>query len=869
MRSVEYSVETIRALEGAFAEQRLHRPMRLKRYEQGALLEYDLRGIIPDARAHVRLEIIRFVGGGYAGQVYKVRLLFYDPIDGEIAGMEVGRVYALKILVPPSGAGRRIRDFLYRLGFQAPFSLQTLAAAGRSAALWQKFIRRAAQVEFGRSDAVVEILGTLLDARLGSYGELSEWVDGRMWQFEVDDDLDARRRWKPGRSDQGLGSVEYRSKREFMHRLVALMRRMGAVELARQYEWWSLKSQPNAMKRIQSDPDPRAGLTAVDFRAGMTLLPFFPQCPADFKLICQGLGRGRLAQFDKGDIKRLKRYVDENASAFADMRDALPDLEREDRAYRDSLVDLTYHHLKLFGGRLRRAVMGGFRESWRVRNLTDEQTAARLARGPLRSLLFLGLGFLPWLWPVPVILAILAKNLIYLAILPALFLIPAFRALWGRADLRRHAGRMIISPAYFLRAGRGRIAEAVVCWLRAGRASEARAMAIASRPWLYYVNLPLAWLPAGIHRFLTDKARFRESLRAFFVQPVRLLLRPEERERWLLAMLAQGRQNGLLSAAEEQRIAGQVKEPYIQKYLKSLAVHLATLFVSETVFLTTAIVYILAHPDLGWQQATLRAGLIIGALNLLPISPGSLIRGFYVIGLMIKERNFKDYNIAFGVSFLKMIGYLAFPIQMAYRYPDLARFMAGHWANEAVHRVPIFGERGAWLEHFVFDLFYNKPLTVRRRMRERAAKRAGRLPRRWPLLLITAGSVGLLAALGLGWGKLTGGTPDFGRFWWAAVWIPLLAGVLTALCGGGMTAGRRMIWGMAAGAGTGLLYGLAPYSEFWTAAFGPLPVTTGPLLLAGFRSAVEFLLLFGVLGLIGAAIIETRPPRRPSSAISA
>jgi hypothetical protein len=91
----------------------------------------------------------------------------------------------------------------------------------------------------------------------------------------------------------------------------------------------------------------------------------------------------------------------------------------------------------------------------------------------------------------------------------------------------------------------------------------------------------------------------------------------------------------------------------------------------------------------------------------------------YVVYLVIRERNFKDYNIAVFLGFFKYIGYLAFPIQMTHRYPALARFMAGHWATEAVHAVPVFGERGALLEHSVFNLFYNWPLTIRRRMQKR------------------------------------------------------------------------------------------------------------------------------------------------------
>ena len=858
----EYSPETIRSLESVFADQKVLRPFRLRRYEPGAILEYEIRGIAPDGRVRARLEILKFVGGGFAGQVYQVRAQSIDPVEGRVEGLEAGRIYALKILIPPSGFGSRIRNLFYGFGFQAPFSLQSLASAGRSQALWQKFIRRAARVEFGRGDAVVDVVGTFLDERLGSYGELSEWVDGRMWRFEVDDDLDARRQWKPGDPGDGVGSPEYRTKREFMKRLVALMRRMGAIELARQYEWWSLKSQPNAMNRTAADPDPLAGLVAVDFRAGMTLTPLNPQCPVDFKLILQGLGRGRLVQFDKGDFHKLGRYLDDHAAAFADLRPAFEELKREDAAYRDALIDFTYHHVRLFSGRLRRRIMDGFREGWRVRNITDDAAAAGLKKSGLLSFLFL---LAPWValatpllfvfvWPGPV----WWKYPLWL--LP-LFLAPLVRKLWGRKDLRSHYGRMLSSPRYFLKAGRARIAEAMVRWIRCGRASDERALKIAGAPWRYYVQLPLSLLPPGFHRFLTEKTYFRERIRAMFVQPVRLLVHPAERERWMIEMIDQGEKNGLLTAPEAERIKGQVKEPYIQKYLKSLAVHAATLFVSETVFLTAAVVYVLAHPELSWQAATLRAGVIIGALNLLPISPGSLVRGFYVIGLMIKERNFRDYNIAFGVSFLKVLGYLAFPIQMTYRYPDLARFMAGHWANEAVHRVPVFGEKGAWLEHFVFDAFYNFPLTLRRRIRTRAERRARERKRSWTTPLVVLAAAAALGTLVAGFAKISGGPPAFRRMWGLGIWVPLVAGALITRAASGFRMRQRVVRGMVGGAVLGLFAGIAPYIKQLGPYFGTAVIAENvPFGLAIAKSGVGFMLLFGVLGLIGAVIAETRRP---------
>jgi hypothetical protein len=155
-----------------------------------------------------------------------------------------------------------------------------------------------------------------------------------------------------------------------------------------------------------------------------------------------------------------------------------------------------------------------------------------------------------------------------------------------------------------------------------------------------------------------------------------------------------------------------------------------TLPITQVVSLTVAAIYILQNPQLSWQEASATALVIIGSFQVVPVSPGSLTRGLYVLWLVIKERNVRDYNIAVVLGFFKYVGYLAFPIQMTYRYPTIARFMAAHWATEAVHAVPVFGEGGALLEHRVFGLFYNWPLTIRRRIARRAEVRKAH-PQRW------------------------------------------------------------------------------------------------------------------------------------------
>ena len=150
--AVAYSVETVRKLQDKFRDQDILRPLRVGRYEPGTALEFELRGVIPAGRATARFEVIRFVGGGFAGQVYKVKLLELSAREGEVRGLEPGSVFALKILVPPSGFSKRIRDLFYAFAFQGPFSLQVNTSASRAQALWQKFIRRAAKIEFGRED---------------------------------------------------------------------------------------------------------------------------------------------------------------------------------------------------------------------------------------------------------------------------------------------------------------------------------------------------------------------------------------------------------------------------------------------------------------------------------------------------------------------------------------------------------------------------------------------------------------------------------------------------------------------------------------------------------------------------------------------
>ena len=819
--SKEYSVEVCRQLESGFHAAKLHRPMRISRYDAGMELTYDVSGIEHSETAKVHLVVEKFVGGGFAGQVYRVKV---TGIEGTIDGLQIDKVYAIKILIPPSGFSRLFRNLLYWIGFQGPFQLQVNPAAARAGALWQKLIRRGAKIQFGNENAVVDIYGTFVDDKQGSCGELREWIEGRTWRLEVDDRLDLLKKWQRGEKvdEQQVGSPEYRAKRKFMREFVSLLHDMGAYEFARQYEWSTCKSQPNALKRQGTDEDPSGGLVAVDFRAGLALLPFLPMSPGDFKLILKGLLRGSLVQFDRGKITKLEVFMRAHSEEFAGMNEMLEDLKNSEQIYRDSIPDLTHNHLRLlYSRKLWSTMLDSAVNGWQVRNQVDEQHDRKFRNSRILTLLFFVIGLIP-------------------------FLGKFIRRIWGRADWRKHYAAMLTNWDYFKRAVRGKIAEKVIVWHRAGRLDAEKAVKVAAGISRFLCHLPLSILPAGLHRILTDKKYAKERLVYYLVRPVRLYFNAELREQWLREMMTEGQKKHMLSDEDARVIISQINEPFIQKYLKSLAVHVCTLPVTQVVSVALAVIYVLMHPEMPRRQAWGIGAGIIALFQVVPISPGSLTRGLYVLYLVIKERNFKDYNIAVFLGFFKYVGYLAFPIQMTYHYPVLSRFMAGHWATEAVHVIPVFGEGGALLEHWIFCLFYNWPLTIRRRMCKRAEVRALKKPRYWHAGLCAVATAGMLGLADYIYFQNLGEMPGLRDIWCLVILATLICGVAVTLGCRGAALGKRIVTAAACGVLAGALY----------AGISALLSYNGGIV----ASIIWRMFIFATLTTVGAIVTEIKLP---------
>ena len=155
MAKIKYSSELCKELATTAEDPQLkirHRPVR---YENGTVLPVEITGVFPAIEGTAELTVDKFLGGGFAGQVYRCKLTGLElPEGGKIPGLEIGKLYAIKIVIPPSSFSRWFRNTTYWLAFQGPFSSQVNYGACRAGLAWQKLVRRAGKIKFGRETAV-------------------------------------------------------------------------------------------------------------------------------------------------------------------------------------------------------------------------------------------------------------------------------------------------------------------------------------------------------------------------------------------------------------------------------------------------------------------------------------------------------------------------------------------------------------------------------------------------------------------------------------------------------------------------------------------------------------------------------------------
>jgi hypothetical protein len=194
---------------------------------------------------------------------------------------------------------------------------------------------------------------------------------------------------------------------------------------------------------------------------------------------------------------------------------------------------------------------------------------------------------------------------------------------------------------------------------------------------------------------------------------------------------------------------------------------------------------------------------------------------------------------------------------MTKHYPSIARFMASHWATSAVHIVPVFGERGALLEHWVFCLFYNWPLTIRRRVGKRIEKRASIKPRYWHMPLAAVFGAAVFVAVDTMWFTHEEQLPTLRDVWYFTFLLPVFCGIVVTLAAGGLVLWKRFASATICGLAVGVLGILVTYN---TIAVDFLPVAD--VIIQG----VWRVFAMAIFATIGAILAEINLPDKELSA---
>ncbi len=682
-------------------------------YLLGEVIERDVQAIDGALLGRVRFVLASSPGGGYAGQVYRAAVQQPGPLPSQVA---------LKVLRPRSRWKNFAREWLFELCFQTAFAPRLREEAVQSGLMWQALLRSAVGAEFTCLGAVAQPYGYFWDPGLASYVEVHEWVEGRQPRYEPDETLMAGwfRRPRPA------PDTEMARKKRFMDALAGLCHRMGALGLARQYEWYTLVSQANVLTvdipgeevlttasgldtagdlLAGGNPSGRTTLVAVDCRPGLAIPFFLPISPAHARIILQGLQRGVLVHYDEVDFSRLAAYLGAHPD-LERLRPLAKRLARVDAAYRAGLPDLWHTRTRLLrDAAFRGVVFRAAAQDWECSGLVSPGAAAGLANRPRKLMGLWLLARLPLIGPW---LVRLLAHSGYRRHLRALLAQPVCRraalACWRKRDLPTWLADERIPPA------RARRLEASL----ASYAAE---------------KLLLAPMPVGLHRFLVDPAARRAWLRRGLLQPLGLLFSQPARLRWLESILAEQRERGVIPPDKARALLGQLNEPRLHSFIRDLGLAAGLDVFSRLVYLALGL-YGLSSGDF----------LPLGLAALAPVSPSGVVRFLYVLARLVIELPGillrRDPGHAPGRLLLaRLAALLAAPwrwfgnlfplLEISAVYTRLAFVLTEYYAMRTADLVPIYGGSGKLLEYWVFQICFNLPLSLHhelKRRRERVSK---------------------------------------------------------------------------------------------------------------------------------------------------
>lgn len=657
---------------------------RKRGYYFGESVEVEVHGLDGGTLGTERFTIETSPGSGFAGQVYRAIPERGVILDASSATEEKHPV-ALKVLRPKSRWKEAFRDILFKLSYQTPFAPRLREEALRAGLIWQELLRTAAGIEFGTDSVVAKPLGYYWDDEAASFVEIHEWVNGRGPRYEADDQIITR--WM-GKTNEPP-NFEVARKRKFMGDLVKLCHEIGAIGLALQYEWYTFVSQANILTRNEQQ-DGRSEFVAVDCRPGLAVPFFLPLSPVHAKIILNGLKRGVFAHFDEVDFDKLDTYLATHVDEFKHADGLIQKLKEDDERYRSRLPNLWHVRTQFLRDKnlLQRVQEESIRDWQRLGKVSDEE-AEKLRCGSRRYTPYLILDNVP-------------------------FVGQPLLGLLGNEEYREHIRRILRTPAYLKEVIEVQKASDLLEWNEGHRITREKALALAnSTPRYLLEKLILGWQPTSVHRLATDAQARRKLVDNVVINPVRLCVNREYREVWLLDIIEQQAEKGVVAPEQLERLREQVGEARMQGFIRDLGFAAGFEAASKILYVALA-AYALSAKDF--------LPLAIAVLG--PISPSGIARAAYVLAQLARNlphivKN-KDRKLlltrALGTVSApwRVVGNVFAPLEMFAYYNDMSLLLGDYYVSKIVNAIPVFGGEGKLLEHWAFQASYNLPISARR-----------------------------------------------------------------------------------------------------------------------------------------------------------
>lgn len=600
--------------------------------------------------------IAGIAGSGFASRVYRAT----DDLEQEV----VLKVYRTE------GARRIFGDLLHTTACGLPFPMRFLESAVLVSEGWHDVLQKATEIEGMKDIVLPQSHGHFFSPELGSFVGVYEWMNGESEK-------------PPIIGTQGL--VNYQKKKNVFKRFRNLAGMVGAGDRVRQWDWGTLVAPLNGLT-VEAE---QRKVAMIDTQPGLPLVGI-PLSPADVVTVFKTLVNGRSVYFDRPDFPKLDRYIEDHPDAFADLSETVARLKEADRKYRDSLpFPLDGSWFRYFDSGRRKKMREATASALLADKSIDDKGAARIVKSDISAAWHLAIYNLP-----------LVGSRIH--------------RLMFHKGYQEHLWNILTTSGYRHEVN----LESISRWLSQERITPGRAVKLEKSDLKVLLERPLSYLPQRAHRLLVDGDYCLEQLDLFkrsLVNRMSFISRfpfdKNLRRQWLTETIQQEEQAGNLTPQIVDRLYAQAGTDQADQLMKD-------------VFITTVGFNIVSWPialgltQLGNEYLTITA--LAQQIPLIPklFSITSILRSSYLAVRTIQDRlnGKKDeiHSIPKKIEAANLVlaltspfGNAAAPLRMVAEMPELSGFLAGHFLGQAVHKIPVFGQKGTVTEALVYGLCYN------------------------------------------------------------------------------------------------------------------------------------------------------------------